>query len=534
MAEPSRPPPDDHVFDDSMARFVQAGRELINVLEDIVGHDDPELLTSLVKTPAASSSTLAAVTEEAGAPELSREVSTQVGTSPAPQGASPCGLMGSEGGGHFESTPQQAIGSTGRLLGAPDAARSETEPALSTEQDTGLSAAGLLAPDPDGAQAGEDEGVSAARMRPDAPADRRPAVPAGYSELYRRKLDVLRSLLERRDAVLTPVPAPFAALGHAVPEVDERLGVAPGEGLNVLEDLADLGLLERELHNRIHVCPKCRRCQLNMREACPVCSSIDLDIERLIHHFHCAYSGLESEFENDLDLTCPKCRKPLRQLGQDFERPHETYVCRTAGHLFEQPYVEGQCLHCEHQFPGHELDVVRIYSYRPTLLTVRAVELGRLTGLDVTEIMFDADLQLATRGFLEIEIRRELLRVARHGGSFATAVLSFEANGRSYPVFREWPADTVRQMATVLASCFRTLDLVSKLDHAQLAVLLIETDQDVRVGERALEALGELVFRTRTGVELRPVWRSRAWSAPKTSFEDVLAFYETGSDGGDA
>lgn len=59
---------------------------------------------------------------------------------------------------------------------------------------------------------------------------------------------------------------PMAALGHAFPGVDECLGLGPGDGLAVLEDLADLRLLERELVNRVHVCPKCRRCQIHFRE----------------------------------------------------------------------------------------------------------------------------------------------------------------------------------------------------------------------------------------------------------------------------
>ena len=64
------------------------------------------------------------------------------------------------------------------------------------------------------------------------------------------------------------------------------------------------------------------------------------EIERMIQHFRCSYSGLESEFVEGLELVCPKCSRKLDTLGQDFDRPHEVYVCKAAGHLFEDPLLE--------------------------------------------------------------------------------------------------------------------------------------------------------------------------------------------------
>jgi hypothetical protein len=525
----------DAALDASVEGFILAARDLMHALERVVGEvAAEEREAQALPANAAKLEEVRSIAVVRGAPRP---------RSPVTAGA----LLGSE-----EFTPLRFFVPVEVAASAEEALQAG-EPEVGRQPDLGqpdlaqpdLGQPDMAQPDlaqPDMAQPDLSQPETPAEPRP-APEEKAAVVPPspqrvarvdptpaasgteGYTEHYRRKIDVLRRLIERRDSVFVPEASPFAPLGHACTEVDELLELPPGEGLEVLEDLGDLGLLERELENLVHVCPSCRKSQLNLREACPVCASIDLDIERLIHHFHCAYSGLESEFVSGLDMVCPKCRKPLRQLGQDFERPHETYICRTSGHLFEEPYIEGQCLHCSHQCPGAKLEVVRIYRYRPTLLTVRAVELGRLTGLDMSEIMFDENLRLATRGFLEIELRRELLRVARHGGSFVTAILTFEDGGRPYPVFREWSAETVRQMATVLASCFRTLDLVSRLDHKHLAVLLIETDQDGRVGERVLECLDELVFRTRTGAALQPVWSARAWSDKSTTIEEVLGFF---------
>ena len=108
-------------------------------------------------------------------------------------------------------------------------------------------------------------------------------------------------------------------MGHSFADIEESLSLERGGGIDTLEELADLGILHREFLNRVNLCPKCACCQVNFRETCPVCQSLDLDVERILLHFACAYSGVESEFEHGLELVCPKCRVQLEQLGQDVD-----------------------------------------------------------------------------------------------------------------------------------------------------------------------------------------------------------------------
>jgi len=347
------------------------------------------------------------------------------------------------------------------------------------------------------------------------------------SQSYRSKLAVLQALVEMPEPLLEPDLSPHAPRGHSFAAIEDALALAPGQGLTMLEDLADLGLLQRELFNRIHLCPHCGVCHLNFRESCPSCGSIEVEIERLIHHFHCGYVGLESEFSQGLDLICPKCRQRLDQLGQDFERPHETYVCRADGHLFEEPLVQVQCLKCEQCFSGAEVEPASIYRYRPTELTMRAVELRRLTGLDVSQILYNQSLGLATREFLALEMQREMLRIKRHGGSFATAILSFDLHGKSYPILREWPATMIRELGRILIGSVRALDLVALLDHSRVGLMLYVTEEDgsTIVGKRILAELGDAVPSTPTGQPLSLRWRDAVWDAT-SELADVVAFFD--------
>jgi len=392
--------------------------------------------------------------------------------------------------------------------------------------------------------------------RPPAPLPRRPEQPApaaapltlptseelargersrqgSYAEGTARKLEVLRFLLEMREPLLAPELDPFAPLGHAHREVDGILGVGSGEGLTALEDLADLGLLERELFNRIHVCPKCRRCQINFRESCPRCDSIDLRVEALFHHFPCAYTGLESEFTSGIDLVCPKCRRRLYQRGQDFDQPHETYVCGACSSFFEEPELSGQCLSCANLFSGPAVEIAHVYRYRPTLLSVRAVDQKRLTGLDVSQVLFDADVSLVTRDMFILIFRRELQRLRRYGSSFSTVALAFLLDGQPYPIFREWAVEHLRLLGQILTSSLREIDVVARLDKSQLGLLLVETDAygTAHVRKRVMGRLQGLAISTRGGKPLEPSWRQYVWDHAGAREEELEPFLdpETGA-----
>lgn len=341
-----------------------------------------------------------------------------------------------------------------------------------------------------------------------------------------RSLGLLAALLSHNPSRLAPELDPTSPLGHRYPFADEKLAMEPGDTIRALEELSDLGLFQRTLVNRIHVCSECERCHLNFREQCPRCDSIDLKVERVLHHFRCGYTGIESEFGSGIELACPKCRRELFQLGQDFDRPHETYVCRHCESLFEEPQIGAQCLACSKESAGHEAPQRAIYTYSPTPLANRAVELGRLTGLEVDSILYDAELKIATRDFLEFEIKRELVRLSRHATAFSTATVSFERHGRTVPIFRDWTASTLRELCVMLAGSLRSLDLVTRLDASRLGILMPEADEAgaAIVRRRLFAELNEMSFVDRSGNDLVPTWTVATWAERRQPIEEVRRF----------
>ena len=345
-------------------------------------------------------------------------------------------------------------------------------------------------------------------------ATRRGDARAGDGLRTRQKLQLLKALLELPEPILVPELHPHAPEGHALPEVEEAFGLAPGEGLRMAEDLADVGLLERSLLNRVNLCPRCGACQLNFRETCPSCSTLQVGIERLVHHFACAHVGPESEYARGVDLVCPKCERTLLQLGQDFDRPGETYVCRDHAHVFDQPRLEGQCYSCASLFQGHEARVHGVHRYRATPLAGRAVELRRLTGLDVSEMLHDAGLGVASRAFFLVELERELLRLAEQPGTFNLATLEFLHRGRPYPLFRRMPEESLQALSRTIVAALRSLDLVCRWDGERLALLLLGADgpKAARIRLRILERIEQLVLLADDKVPLEARWRSQTFA----------------------
>jgi hypothetical protein len=338
------------------------------------------------------------------------------------------------------------------------------------------------------------------------------------------RIGLLSSLLSGTDPVLLPELDAAAPLGHSFASVRSALGVSRGEDIEALEELADQGLLKRQLHNRIHLCPSCDGRQINFRETCPSCSSIDLELEPLIIHFACAHCALESDYRNGLDLVCPKCRLHLERLGQDFDQPHETYVCGREGHLFEDPCVDGQCMDCGCVSQAGDLKVAQVFAYRPTPKALRAVKLGRLDAQSAdspSNATFLPDSEEA----LESAVERELGRLRDRGGNFALATLSFRDGDREYPVLREWSNDAVNDMTWILMTCLRGQDMVAKVDPSRLGILLAGADErSCRVVRaRILNALRELEFRSTTGRELTPALHFETWPAATAGVEEVMA-----------
>jgi len=161
-------------------------------------------------------------------------------------------------------------------------------------------------------------------------------------------LRVLR-FMGARDDTFHPVRTSQRKEGFVYPRLDPLLEGSGRAIIPVLSSLEQRHRLVGRFVTKRHACMNCRSGFLNFAEICPDCGSENLDVDQLIHHFRCAYTGPKWEFEQDDEpLACPKCDRTLRQIGTDYDKPSLVYSCNECQHQFQNPDIRTDCYHCGH------------------------------------------------------------------------------------------------------------------------------------------------------------------------------------------
>ena len=119
-----------------------------------------------------------------------------------------------------------------------------------------------------------------------------------------------------------------------------------------VQALASRQLLTTSFFDRFHMCGNCSSARFNVHEECPSCRSSDLQEESYLHHFRCAYQGAESDFRQDDNLMCPKCRRELSHFGKDYDRPGQMVVCSSCRTATSEPVVGFICTDCGQKTDG--------------------------------------------------------------------------------------------------------------------------------------------------------------------------------------
>lgn len=138
----------------------------------------------------------------------------------------------------------------------------------------------------------------------------------------------------------------------------------------LLRESFQLGFLSRSYIDTSHLCKNCQSGFLNYREICPKCSGHDLKARDLIHHFRCAYVGVEKDYIFKDKHVCPKCSSEIRNLGVDYDKPGKIFVCKDkkCNHEFQDAPIGVHCVDCKVEQSPEELIVKKIYSYELTTL----------------------------------------------------------------------------------------------------------------------------------------------------------------------
>lgn len=287
-------------------------------------------------------------------------------------------------------------------------------------------------------------------------------------------LELLKRLLENQVEVVEPALEPVMPTGHFYPAVAAIMGRTALDR-ECLEKLASLGLLGREVANRVRLCPECDDNRLNFRESCPKCSSINILQQEMVTHFSCAYSAPLTDFRRGSELECPKCHQALRHIGVDYEKPSQLFGCLDCEYTFSDPSVAAQCLRCNCTSTPAQTIERTIYRFIVTPLAEQAVREGHITGVNLETLLRNTQTGLYSKSYFEHEIRRENVRSQRYSSPYGLLLVRIDNFDEIASMHPSEATQFAESIFKAVSSGLRTLDTTCVWDIDTLGVLLSST-----------------------------------------------------------
>ncbi len=218
-----------------------------------------------------------------------------------------------------------------------------------------------------------------------------------------------------RKKPLQPYPDRNSKIGYSFPflstlfEEDNNLRM-----LQILDGAIKEELFEGQILDKINLCQNCSGTYLNFRESCSSCHSLDLKAENVIHHFRCAYVGLESDFKTGDDLVCPKCDKTLRHIGIDYDKPSEVNHCNSCGHQSQDSEMKAKCIDCQHEMDLEYIETKIVHGFN---LTPKGKQKA-LQGMAANEMQTSTKTNLQRNGVVDWKVFEIMLKQERERSKY--------------------------------------------------------------------------------------------------------------------
>lgn len=232
--------------------------------------------------------------------------------------------------------------------------------------------------------------------------------------------DRLLARIYLKERNLSPVHHGDSQLGLVHP-----VALPDSKTIELAEDLARNGLLERTFFDRFHACPACESSRFNVREECIHCRSGDLQDSSLIHHFRCAHQAPEDAFKLGSDLVCPKCAHELRHFGIEYDKPGNVITCGSCNKASSDVAIGFTCLDCLTHTDGDTVATVDRYHYHMSEKGIAYVEQGQMAIGVQTNLRF-ADLPLP----LVVDINKAARSYNEDNIAFAVLSISYPLRHR--------------------------------------------------------------------------------------------------------
>lgn len=278
-----------------------------------------------------------------------------------------------------------------------------------------------------------------------------------------------------------------SSYGYRYQEAQDVLHTEPGQEVNTLNEMTEMGIFERQPVDRIHLCPFYHHFALNFREVCPQCSSHFINQVEMIHHYACGFLSYESQFVDGTSMTCPKCRKPVLNLGVDYERAATNYRCDACAFIFPEPDVACLSIQCGQSFGIDGAILQSIYAYRLTKVGEQVAAKGVIEGRGSRSTMVEESIDVYTFLYFEEQLTREIQRASRYHRPFSLLLLYTKFVDAPEPDGEHGREHSLLKTIVPFAKkSTRDCDVVSLYQEKYLLVLLPETEGEEAavIGER--------------------------------------------------
>jgi hypothetical protein len=189
-------------------------------------------------------------------------------------------------------------------------------------------------------------------------------------------------------------------VGYRYPLVETIVGDAV-KAEAFLNRLSDVGILERQLCDKMLVCPKCNSVSVAVHYCCPYCRSFDVQKSSLIEHVKCGYMDVEENFRKGGKLVCQKCHDELKKLDVDYRRAGVWCSCRSCGKSFDVPVAALFCRDCRNDSSFEEVIIKNVYSYGMKEEVRGEAQLGWILVAPVKEFLVECGFEVEGPAFLK-------------------------------------------------------------------------------------------------------------------------------------
>jgi len=223
---------------------------------------------------------------------------------------------------------------------------------------------------------------------------------AERSEVYRdhRAQLILGKLLSGEIDKLSPVFDPKH--GYTYPLVEAVIG-DPVAAEGFLNRLHEIGILDREMFDKVISCPKCGSSNISVRYCCPYCKSFNVRKSSLVEHIPCGYIDVEDRFRQKERLVCPRCHDELNKPDVNYRKAGVWCACNDCGKNFDIPVTSHFCRECKNVFVFEDAVYRDVYSYTLNQNVMKEAGVGYIMVAPLRSFFQNLGFSVESPGFLK-------------------------------------------------------------------------------------------------------------------------------------